>query len=349
VYEIILNDDTRVPLLLAPNAKPKPGFVTVSTSERALQIPNSPYRIVADPADVQRIVDVAIKSLECRMELQPQTTEFPDMVAVFVDPLNLAARERLIGIIHTLSTHDLDGLVFDRLRFPGLTGGFGPEMRAEFERRYGGVGRWPDSIFRCTGNPNQPYEKGPRYAEWMQFRAETVIELLRDLKRAANPKWTIGSYVGAGWETYYEVGVNYASDSTNPPYDWTHPEYGLAGYARELDFLTTGVFYRVARSVDPGVDPGRGRFTVEGGSKLMKKIAGAGTLIYPALYGLDWENSEQGLRDALKAARRVGKGVMLFDASYVVKNDWWDIFKAEFANAPPTPPHALPSYPRVNR
>jgi hypothetical protein len=351
VYTVTLKDGTSMPLILEKAQKLKPGSLKLNEAG-GIAIPGTSARAEAMAEDAARIASAGIAALQFKMALVPQTIAFPDMVAVFVDPLTDGVRERLSAILRSLASYDIDGIAIDRLRFPALTGGFGPAMRAAFEKQYGPVGSWPDSIFRATGDPARPMEKGPRFAEWMQFRAETVTELVRDMRavlREMKPKWTVSTYVGAGWETYYEVGVNYGLDQASEPYEWSLPEYGLAGYARYFDFLMPGVFYRVARSVDPGVSPGRGRFTVEGGAKLMAKIAGSATLVYPALYGLDWEGNDDGLRSAIRAARANGKGVMLFDASYVVKNNWWGIFASEFKGAPATPPHALPSFPRKTR
>jgi hypothetical protein len=154
-----------------------------------------------------------------------------------------------------------------------------------------------------------------------------------------NPKLTVGSYVGAGWETYYEVGVDYATDNPIAPYSWAGEEYGLSGYAGFADYLMTGCFYKVAKEIDPGVTPGRERFTVEGGAKLTAELAGDATHVLPSLSGLDWEGNEQGLRDAITAARKYGSGMMFFDAIYILRNNWWSVFEDAFRNAPKQPPY----------
>lgn len=341
-YHLVLKDGKRIPLFLDAKRQLNPGEAKLGAEGVPIPGTNLFAEIALENA-------APILRLDGQTQLAPLTEGYPEMVAVFVDPLAEGVRERIFSLVRRLAKYDVDGIAFDRMRFGGFYAGMGYAMREEFERRYGTVSFWPEDVFRANPIPGQPLLRGPRFPEWMQFRAEVIQEFLRDIRKViaeVNPKLPVGSYVGAGWETYYEVGVNYAQDVPANPYPWAYDEYGLAGYAGYLDYLMTGVFYRVAMSVDPGVAPGRERFTVEGGSELMVKLAGESTLVYPALYGLDWEGNEEGLRSALRAARANGAGLMFFDASYIVKNNWWPIFKEEFAGAPETPAHALPSYPR---
>jgi hypothetical protein len=297
------------------------------------------------------VLDVGIASIESRTNLGYQYDVSPSTVAVFVDPLSPGVKQRFLEVIDAVSDYPIDGIVFDRLRYTTHTAGMGPAMRAEFEKRYGEVSFWPESVFAPAWPPSPELSKGPRYSEWMQFRAEVITELLHDAVtriRSKDREIAVGSYVGSGWETYYSVGVNYATDVPAAPYDFAFDTYGLAGYAALLDFLTPGCFYKVALEVDPGVQPGRQRFTVEGASELMTDLAGDATLVYPALYGLDWEGNPDGLRKAIRACLKNGDGIMFFDAIYVIRNDWWKIFEEEFSEAA-LAPHAMPSLQRKTR
>ncbi|MER3461883.1 MAG: hypothetical protein C4342_02370, partial [Armatimonadota bacterium] len=227
----------------------------------------------------------------------------------------------------------IDGIVFDRMRYADLASGMGPAMRAEFERLYGQVARWPESVLTANPVPGRAPIIGPRFAEYMQFRSEIINRFLAKAvatAKRANPRLTVGSYVGGGWETYYEVGVNYATDEPTAPYSWALPEYGLAGYAGYLDYLMTGCFYPVAREVDATIQGRRERFTVEACARLATRLSGESTLVYPSLYGLDWEDNQEGLRNAIRACLRQGAGIMVFDAVYVIRNDWWSVFREEF-------------------
>jgi hypothetical protein len=331
-YFLEFEDFTEVPLLTDKAAKPREGWAQVV--ENGAPVPGTQLQ-VSSPSE-KRII-----GLRAWTEIVTQLEAYPAMVAVFVDPLAPGVQERMLDIIRRVARYDIDGVVFDRLRYSAIDAGMGPEMRSAFEQKYGKVGNWPESIFYANPTPG-PLRRGPRFSQWMQFRAEVMQQFLRDAKKAINemnPKLTVASYVGAGWETYYEVGVDYATDNPVAPYSWAGEEYGLAGYAGFCDYLMTGCFYKVAKEIDPGVQEGRERFTVEGGAKLTAELAGDATHVLPSLYGLDWEGNEKGLRDAIAAARKYGSGMMFFDAIYIVRNNWWKVFEEEFKGAPKQAPY----------
>jgi len=334
-YRVLLEDYTTIPLITDPKAKPVEGSAQVS--DDGVVIPGTGITVNMPTAKTP----IGIRA---STETVTQLEAYPTMVAVFVDPLEPGVQERLLGIIENVAKYDIDGIVFDRLRYSAIDSGMGPAMRKAFEEKHGSVGSWPESIFYAPATPG-PLKHGPRFAEWMQFRAEVMQEFLRDARQTikrVNPKLTVGSYVGAGWETYYEVGVDYATDNPIAPYSWAGEEYGLSGYAGYCDYLMTGCFYKVAKEIDPGVGPGRERFTVEGGAKLTAALAGDSTYVLPSLYGLDWEKNETGLRDAIASCRKYGSGMMFFDAIYIIRNNWWDLFEQEFRSAPAQPAYALP-------
>lgn len=345
-HELLLKDGST--LAVSGDAEPKPGVVVTTTSDSGVLVQEANFRVIATPEDAERLASVGVREFRYGMRLLPQTEALPSHVAVFVDPLAPGVFERMLGLIEQVARYPIDGIVFDRMRYAHIGAGMGPAMRAEFERLYGRVAHWPESILSANPVPGRTPIIGPRFAEYMQFRAEIINRFVAQAVAAAkrvNPGLTIGSYVGGGWETYYEVGVNYAADKPEGPYPWASPEYGLAGYAGYLDYLMVGCFYPVAREVDATIQGRRERFTVEGCAKLAARLSGEATLVYPSLYGLDWEGNEAGLRTAIRTCRREGAGIMVFDAVYVIRNDWWELFRDEFGG-PAISPHALPSYPR---
>ncbi len=337
------------PILL--QGDPVPGALVITEGDSDVKTPDGvPLR--AHVSDRPRIQGNSIVLIECRVTLLPQTLALPQAVAVFVDPLQPGVQERMLRLLSIVAGYGVDGIVLDRMRFPALEGGMGTAMASAFLERYSPVSAFPESVFQAEWSNKPPYLRlipGKRFSDWMRFRAEVItqfLERVRQVVRGVNPRIALGVYVGAGWETYYEVGVNYAEDKPIPPYDWADEEYGLAGYAGWTDFLLPGCFYPVPREVDVTIQGNRARFTVEGSAKLMVRLAGEATRVYPTLYGLDWEGNPEGLRQAIRSARQVGLGVAFFDASYIIKNNWWDLFREEFKEPHSLPPHALPSYPR---
>ncbi|MEW5883284.1 MAG: alpha amylase family protein [Armatimonadota bacterium] len=346
-HELLLNDGST--LTVSAEGEPRPGVLVTTSSESGIVVQEANSRVLAVPEDAERLASVGVREFRYGMRLLPQTEALPSHVAVFVDPLAPGVTERMLSMVEQVARYPIDGIVFDRMRYADLASGMGPSMRAEFERIYGKTAHWPGSVLAANPVPGRAPIIGPRFAEYMQFRAEIINRFLAQAVATAkrvNPRLTVGSYVGGGWETYYQVGVNYATDEPEGPYPWALAEYGLAGYAGYLDLLMTGCFYPVAREVDATIQGRRERFTVEACAKLTTQLSGEGTLVYPSLYGLDWEGNVDGLRNAIQACLREGAGIMVFDAVYVVRNDWWGVFREEFGSRPAISPHALPSYPR---
>lgn len=71
------------------------------------------------------------------------------------------------------------------------------------------------------------------------------MALARKEVKAANPKVSFGTYTGAWYPSYYEVGVNFASKKYDPAKDfsWATPEYKNYGYAELIDLYATGNYY----------------------------------------------------------------------------------------------------------
>lgn len=67
----------------------------------------------------------------------------------------------------------------------------------------------------------------------------------RNEVKKVNPDISFGTYTGAWYPSYYEVGVNFASKKYDPSedFDWATPEYKNYGYAELMDLYTTGNYY----------------------------------------------------------------------------------------------------------
>ena len=78
-----------------------------------------------------------------------------------------------------------------------------------------------------------------------------MTEAHRQLKEI-NPRLLIGDYTGAWYQTYYYVGVNWASEQFDPAryFDWATPEYRNTGYADLLDIYMTGLYYTLVTKAE---------------------------------------------------------------------------------------------------
>jgi hypothetical protein len=111
----------------------------------------------------------------------------------------------------------------------GLTTDFSERTRAAFEAEYGRVANWPDDIVRPPTLPREGFTRGARFAEWAEFRARVIRDLLRDIRRTIESirPMPIGAYVGSWYPIYFELGVNWGSDALARPY---HEHRAQGGY-----------------------------------------------------------------------------------------------------------------------
>lgn len=277
-----------------------------------------------------------------RASLEKVTTHPNEYTALFVSPLQSEARQLQIDMLKEIAArYPVDGIVFDRMRFEGLTNDFGPLMQAAFTRRFGEPGRWPESILKPPAKPGDEPGRGARYAEFQLLRASVIRDFFLEARtqlRDSGFNQPIGVYVGAWYDIYEDVGVNWADDTLATQYPWAGAEYRFAGYADALDFLCVGSYYPVA---EPEERPDAPLLTVGGACDRAVEVAGSGTFIYGSLYGLDYTEAES-LKKGIRAARKHSLGLMFFDVSYIIKNDWWRAIREEFQGPPVRAPHRYP-------
>ncbi len=271
--------------------------------------------------------------------MEPVIGHASSYTALFVSPLHPEARARQIALAKEIAErYGVDGLVMDRMRFEGWSNDFGTAMRDAFVQRFGEPVSWPEDILAPPKSPGEAPEKGPRWSEYQQLRADVIRDFLRDMRSALPASVSLGAYVGAWYDRYEGVGVNWADDALPVQYADAEREFRFSGYANMLDFLCVGAYYRPAEVQDLPDEP---LLTVAGSTARAVEVAGDATFVYSTLYLLEYEDAEE-LRAAIRAARRNSLGVCVFDLVYVVQNDWWHVFEEEFALAP-GPPHANPS------
>lgn len=271
--------------------------------------------------------------------LEPVTEHASSYTALFVSPLHPEARARQIALAKEIAErYEVDGLVMDRMRFEGWSNDFGPSMREVFVRRFGEPASWPEDVLAPPKAPGEVPEKGPRWSEYQQLRAEVIRDFLGEVRDVLPKTISLGAYVGAWYDRYEGVGVNWADDALPVQYGDAERAFRFSGYANMMDFLCVGAYYRPAEAEDLPDDP---LLTVAGSTARAVEVAGDATFVYSTLYLLEYKDAEE-LRAAIRAARRNSLGVCVFDLVYVMQNDWWHVFEEEFALAP-GPPHANPS------
>ena len=272
-----------------------------------------------------------------------------EKVACFVNPLIPEARRHELDIVHEIvSNYDIDGLVLDRCRYSNLNNDFSDRTRNAFARWLGRpISRWPQDVFSFAANPGAERSRGPLFKPWLEFRAEVIRQLVRDIAhtaRSVKPKITLGTYVGSWYPQYYEVGVNWGSSKTALRYPWFTPNYPNTGYAEFFDWISTGCYYPTATREEARSEGVSEKGTVEFAADLSNQAVANGAYVYGGIFVPDYIGKPEELLRALNAAGRQSQGWMIFDISYVDDYGWWPVLERGFpkeATAPDLMPDVL--------
>lgn len=253
---------------------------------------------------------------------------------IFVNPIGPAREYELRMIQEIVSGYDIDGIVFDRMRYPNLYADFSSTSREAFEAWLGrGALRWPEDVFTINDVPWLAPIQGKYYKEWLEWRArqirnfvEEAVELIRSIK----PSVRVGVYVGSWYESYYEVGVNWGSAKFRPGYDWMTPTYDETGFAELFDYICTGCYYPLATRADARACRQPEGATVEAACQVSRQAVGDASCLYGSLYLRDYRGNPRGFNSAIEAAEQHTDGVMLFDLIYLEEYGWWPMLERAF-------------------
>lgn len=267
-----------------------------------------------------------------------------------LNPSNPDVQEYQISILKEFFTkYDrCDGIIFDRVRYDGITSDFSELSRSQFEAFTSSpVENFPEDIlswYDGNGNLRDKWARGPRFNEWVEWRAgvihDFVVRAHRELK-SLRSDIIIGDYTGAWYDTYYELGVNWASKNYDPSkdYDWATPTYRNTGYAEELDVYMTGLYYTLITKEEMdnayGVVGENGEaalqlslnynYTVEGGAEFASRLTeGAKAPLVGSVYVDQFAPSFEKFDDAVKQCLKSTDGVMVFDFCHIRANNLWD-------------------------
>ena len=243
----------------------------------------------------------------------------------FLNPANDEVQEFLLSMLRDLAKYDVDGIFLDRCRYIDAYSDFSDVSKTKFEEYLDStISDFPQSI-------ETSYQK-----QWWAFRAKVIHDFVvkaREAVKSVNSNIQFGTYVGAWYSSYYEVGVNWASTNYNAAanYSWASPEWNNYGYADHLDFMLLGA-YAPANAIY-----GTTEWTCQGFCQLAKE-----KLMGDVLFaggpdvgnGTGYENGGQGeaVTKTIDACMNSSDGYFLFDMVHVRKYDYWDAVKTGFTN-----------------
>lgn len=239
-----------------------------------------------------------------------------------------------------------DGLIFDRVRYDGMTADFSQLSRQMFEQ-YAGitVENYPEDILSWydeNGNLRSEWARGKHFNKWCEWRASVIKDFVEDVHKSLkeiNPNLVIGDYTGAWYPTYYQVGVNWASKKYDPSadFDWATPEYRNTAYAELLDVYMTGLYYSYITKEDIDNATGiKGQsseaglhldltycYSVEGGAELAKEITKGVVPVVGSIYVEQYLGEMEKFGPAVEQALKSTGGVMVFDIVHLNKHRLW--------------------------
>lgn len=274
--------------------------------------------------------------------LVPQL-EIPGKSVLFTNPALPEVQEHEIALFTEVAQrYDLDGILLDRGRYDNIQSDFSDFSRRAFEAYIGQpVERFPEDIYAWEPDGEGGWKRtdGPWFKKWIEWRASVIHGFFARTKEAlaaANPRLKFGAYTGAWYPSYFEVGVNWASNRYDPSqeFDWATPEYKNYGYAELLDIYTNGNYYwpvtieeyrqgskKHLNETDSEASVGD-HLSVEGGCRYSRRLL-AGRPFIGGMYVEDYKRDTVQFKRAVEMNLRESDGLMVFDIVHIINRDWW--------------------------
>lgn len=260
----------------------------------------------------------------------------------FVNPAIPAVQERALNILKEIVTkYEIDGILMDYARYTDINADFSDFSKNDFikflEQKYKDTEAnkmsFPSDIvstWKTVSGQVVPNATGKYYKRWLLYRATVIHDFFVKAKTAVKsvkPNIKFGTYVGAWYTSYYQVGVNWASEDYDPfndqelRFDWAYPDYNKTGYTEQLDLLMTGNYFTQLMINDNPATVGLTYhwWSVEGSLKGAKYITRNKMPLYGSIDmgNVDWPN-QQAISNTIKYIRATATGgIMLFDVVHV--------------------------------
>lgn len=273
------------------------------------------------------------------------SSEDQSQIPLMMNPHHPLVQERVLSFVkEVVSNYKPDALLFDdRYRYHGLDADFSELTRTQFEAVVRVKLKWPDDVFTWT--KEKGVAPGPYFDAWLAWRAQTLATFAERVKstiHATNATTKFGIYAGSWYGDYAKYGSNYASSALQAGFPFLTRSYRQGGFAKNLDVLMTGCYYKVPTMIQAmGLAKPIGQ-TVEAAGDVSNRVARDQCIVYAGVQLVDFAENVPGLERSLQAAAATTQGVMVFDYSHDFTK-----FEAVFKRAFSTPrkaPHQVPGF-----
>ncbi len=271
-----------------------------------------------------------------RPEGMVDITNVSDKYGMFFNPAREEVQRYCLSLIEeVVKNYPIDGLILDRVRFDGLNSDFSQYSRSKFEAYIQqDISNYPGDIFSWTRQDGEPQRNyGDLYPKWLEWRAKVVYDFFEQARTAVkdiDSDVDFGTYTGAWYPTYYEVGANWASQNYNPQNgDYTNwmftDSYKDYGYAGLLDVYMAGVYFSDVY--------GSGWYTVEGGLNNAQQVTKGDVPVTSSLYVDVYDEAPADMTQAVELSLKEAHGLMVFDIVHLIKYNYWEEVKTGIDNA----------------
>ncbi len=290
---------------------------------------------------VERLGPVFENRQNWQTEVYAVNNERPEIIPIsewaqgsytFVNPLLPEVQQYELALVKEfLGRYSVDGLIFDKVQFAGIEADFSERSRALFAAFLGDRNQiqwWPKDVFewRLVDEEWEPVP-GPLFREWIQFRAQGMRDFLQRLVNEVNqldPTLPIGLYVGAWYPTYYEYGLNWASEDNIVEEEWAPRQYYETAVAEMLNYLVVGCYFPRITTEESESVGAEWWMSVEGSALIAMEVVDQACPVYGSilvpLFGDDRERFKQALQTALAQTN----GLYLYDLSAIMRYNYWD-------------------------
>lgn len=264
--------------------------------------------------------------------------------SAMINPINPDFQAHILNVLKEVTTKypKLDGFILDRVRYDGIMADFSDLSRTKFEEYLGEkIESFPADIYewKTDANGKSNYVRGKHFNKWIEWRAKNIYDfmaLARQTVKQVNPDISFGTYTGAWYPSYFEVGVNWASNQYDPSkdFDWATPEYKNFGYAGLLDMYATGNYYTnvtmdeylknnniVVNETDSKGATGTW-YCVEGSCQKIRGILNGRKFMGGILVDQFYENRPQ-LSRSIAMNIQASDGLMVFDIVHIIRKNLW--------------------------
>lgn len=274
----------------------------------------------------------------------------------FVNPAQPAVQERALNIIKEIVTkYNVDGMILDYARYADAYADFSDFSKTQFieflKNKFNDNSaasmNFPGDIVSSWKNSSGtilPNTTGKYFNKWLLYRSGVIYDFFKKARaavKAIKPNVNFGVYVGAWYGTYYQVGVNWASQDYDPfsdqsiRFDWAYPGYNETGYAEQLDILMTGNYFtQIMLSENSATANLKYHWwSIEGSINGIKYITKNKVPHYGSIDvgNLSWSSKSEITRAIKYIMANTSGGVMIFDLIHVyapntnlLKQPLWD-------------------------